>query len=335
LLARYAGSPRCDRWIEVKVVVGHNGPVTDDRAATLITVGELAALLTGDRAPTLLDVRWRLGGPPGAELYRTGHIPGAVFVDLDRDLAAAPGADGRHPLPAAAAFEAAMRRAGVRRDRPVVCYDDADSTAAARAWWLLRYFGHPSVRVLDGGFRAWTAAGHPAEPGPDNTDSADNGPDSADHPDGSGSAPGDFTATPGHLPLLDADGAAALARTGVLLDARAAERYRGETEPVDAVAGHIPGAVSAPTAENVRPDGTFRPARELAARFAALGVTGDSGVGVYCGSGVTAAHEALALTLAGVPAALYVGSWSHWITDPSRPVATGPERGHGAPPATL
>jgi thiosulfate/3-mercaptopyruvate sulfurtransferase len=302
--------------------------VTDDSAATLITADELAALRAEGRPPALLDVRWRLGGPPGRELYQGGHIPGAVFVDLDHDLAGPPGPGGRHPMPPAADFEATMRRSGVRDDRPVVIYDDADSTAAARAWWLLRYFGHPSVRVLDGGFRAWTTAGHPVE----SAASGSAGPaGSAGDPAasaGTGPASGGFTARPGHLPLLDADGAAALPGTGrLLLDARAGERYRGETEPVDPVAGHIPGAVSAPTAENVNPDGTFRPAAELAARFASLGVTGDSGVGVYCGSGVTAAHEVLALTLAGVPAALYLGSWSDWITDPARPVATGREPG--------
>jgi thiosulfate/3-mercaptopyruvate sulfurtransferase len=155
-------------------------------------------------------------------------------------------------------------------------------------------------------------------------------------------APGDFTAEPGHMPVLDAAGAQAAARTGLLLDARAPERYRGETEPADPVAGHIPGAISAPTAGNVNPDGTFKDAAELAARFAVLppggrppgepparGATrppvppGDPPWGVYCGSGVTAAHEVLALTLAGVPAALYVGSWSNWVADPARPVATG------------
>ena len=290
--------------------------MTEVTADVLIQVTELAGLLASaatdvvaaERRPTVLDVRWRLGGPAGRELYAAGHIPGAVFVDLDRDLAAPPGAGGRHPLPAAADFEEAMRLAGVSDGRPVVVYDDADSTAAARAWWLLRYFGHRSVRVLDGGFRAWTAAGHPAETG--------------DH--GGHGGHGDFGARPGHLGLLDASAAAALARGGVLLDARAGERYRGESEHVDPVAGHIPGAVSAPTTENVNPDGTFRSTAELARRFAALGAADGRPVAAYCGSGVTAAHEVLALTLAGIPAGLYVGSWSNWITDPSRPVATGP-----------
>jgi thiosulfate/3-mercaptopyruvate sulfurtransferase len=266
---------------------------------TLVSVAELAA----SRGETvLLDVRWRLGGPPGRDSYRQGHLPGAVFVDLDRDLAGPPGAAGRHPLPGPAAYQAAMRAAGVNQDRPVVVYDDADSTAAARAWWTLRYYGHSGVRVLDGGYRAWTAAGLPvstAEPDP---------------------PPGDFTARPGHMPVLDAAGAAATARAGLLLDARTAERYRGETEPVDPVAGHIPGAVSVPTAGNVAADGTFLPPAQLAERF---GIAGAGQVGVYCGSGVTAAHEVLALALAGIPAALYVGSWSNWIADPDRPVATG------------
>lgn len=257
------------------------------------------------RDTVILDVRWRLAGPPGIEAYRAGHIPGAVFVDLDRDLAGEPGPRGRHPLPSAEAFQTAMRRAGVRSDSQVVVYDDADATAAGRAWWCLRYFGHERVRVLDGGLRAWTEAGLPT---------------TADAPEPS---PGDFTARPGGLPVLDAEGAAALAKAGVLLDARAAERFRGEVEPVDPVAGHIPGAVNAPTWGNVGVDGRFLPPEVLRQRFAALGATDASEVGVYCGSGVTAAHEVLALALAGVPAALYVGSWSQWVADPVNPVATG------------
>jgi thiosulfate/3-mercaptopyruvate sulfurtransferase len=287
----------------------------------------LAAALAAGPAPVLLDVRWRLGGPPGRDRYPEGHLPGARFVDLDRDLAGPPGAGGRHPLPDAGAFEAAMRRAGVDDDRPVVIYDENDSMAAARAWWLLRYFGHQQVQVLDGGYQAWLAADEPIETGP------------APAP-----PPGTFTARPGHLPLLDAAGAARVAREGVLLDARAAERYRGEVEPVDPVAGHIPAAVSAPTTGNLGPGGRFLDPEALRARFTGLGVPaaaagtlpGDvlaGGVpadgavttGVYCGSGVTAAHEVLALSLAGMPAALYVGSWSDWITDPARPVATGPD----------
>jgi len=285
----------------------------------LIDVTSLARNLATGPPPVLLDVRWRLAGspgPPGIVAYRAGHLPGAVFVDLDRDLSGAPGPGGRHPLPEAAAFQLAMRRAGVSDGRDAVVYDQADATAAARGWWMLRYFGHSRVRVLDGGYRAWVAAGQPVVTGA-----------------GGAPPPGDFTARPGGMQVLDAGGAAALARGGALLDARAGERYRGEAEPVDPVAGHIPGAVSAPTAGNVLADGRFRPAPELRARFAALGVTaaaGDPGAAVagsYCGSGVTAAHEVLALAVAGLPAALYVGSWSHWVTDPARPVAAGPEPG--------
>ncbi|WP_119731335.1 sulfurtransferase [Thermomonospora amylolytica] len=272
---------------------------------TLIEVDELAALLETPEPPVLLDVRWRLAGPPGIEDYRKGHLPGAVFVDLDRDLAAPPGPAGRHPLPDAEAFQRAMRAAGVSAGRPVVVYDDADSTAAARAWWVLRYFGHEQVRVLNGGYRAWTEAGRPVT---DRTPTPE---------------PGDFTARPGGLPMLDAPGAAAIAERGVLLDARAAERYRGEVEPIDPVAGHIPGAVSAPTTANVGPDGRFLPPEELRERFTRLGVAPAAEVGAYCGSGVTAAHEVLALELAGFPAALYVGSWSNWVSDPANPVATG------------
>ena len=198
-----------------------------------------------------------------------------------------------------------MRRAGVCVDDLVVVYDDADATAAARAWWTLRYFGHERVRVLDGGYRAWVEAGRPV---------------TTEVPE---VAPGDFVATPGHVPLLDADGAIAVTKDGVLLDARAPERYRGEIEPVDPVAGHIPGAVSAPTVGNVGVDGRFLPPDLLRERFAELGATDAAEVGAYCGSGVTAAHEILALTIAGVPAALYVGSWSNWIAGGTRPVEAG------------
>ncbi|MGW4798763.1 sulfurtransferase [Nonomuraea sp. NPDC004297] len=267
----------------------------------LITPAELAAL----DDVTVLDVRWRLGGPPGLELYREGHIDGAAYCDLDADLAAPPGRGGRHPLPDPAAFQRAMRRLGVRDGRPVVVYDDTGAMSAARAWWALRYFGHHDVRVLDGGLPAWAEAGLPVTkeiPEP---------------------AAGDFTARPGGMPSLTADEAAALAARGVLLDARAGERYRGEVEPVDPVAGHVPGAVSAPTTENVGPDGRFHAPEALRARFAGLGVREGAETGAYCGSGVTAAHEVLALAVAGLPATLYVGSWSDWITDPSRPIATG------------
>ncbi len=259
---------------------------------------------------TLLDVRWQLGRDDGFEQYLAGHVPGAAYVDLGRDLADPDATSGgRHPLPRPEVFVEAMRRAGVRRDGPVVVYDDVGGTSAARGWWLLRHYGHPAVQVLDGGWTAWLAVGGASEPG-------------EVHP-----ARGDFDGRPGHLPAVDASAAAAVARDGVLLDARAPERFRGETEPVDPVAGHVPGAVNVPTARNLEPSGPragrFRSRADLAEVYAA--VTGRSeDVAVYCGSGVTATHDVLALELLGVPAALYPGSWSDWVTDPGRPVATGP-----------
>jgi thiosulfate/3-mercaptopyruvate sulfurtransferase len=271
----------------------------------LTNVAELAAL-SSDERPTLIDLRWSPAGPPGAEVYRAGHLPGAVYADLDRDLASPPGDGGRHPLPDPVAFQATMRRLGVRRHRPVVVYDQRDSTIAARLWWMLRYFGHAEVRVLDGGFDGWVRAGQSVAQG-----------------DGDAKAGGDFTATPGGAPLVTVGEVLEVARRGVLLDARLAERYRGEVEPLDPVAGHIPGAVSAPTFDNVDADGRFRPADVLRERFAALGIGPGTEVAAYCGSGVTAAHEVLALRLAGVEAALYVGSWSEWIRDPERKVERG------------
>jgi thiosulfate/3-mercaptopyruvate sulfurtransferase len=256
---------------------------------------------------TVLDVRWELGGPPGLPQYLEGHIPGAAFVDLETALAGPPGDGGRHPLPAADTFGEAMRAAGVSAEEPVVVYDGATSMAAARAWWLLRYYGHPRVFVLDGGFSGWLAAGLAIERGAVAIER------------------GDFVPRAGGMPLLDASGAAALASAGVLLDARAPERYRGEREPIDPVAGHIPGAVNVPSTELLRLEGggLLDPA-DLRARFEAAGVRAAAPVGAYCGSGVTAAFEVLALEAAGLRGgALYVGSWSDWIGDPARPVATG------------
>ncbi|WP_405112270.1 sulfurtransferase [Micromonospora sp. NBC_01405] len=274
----------------------------------LVEADRLAAALDHADPPTLLDVRWRLAGPPGRDDYATGHLPGAVFVDLDTELCGPPGAAGRHPLPDPAALQAALRAAGVRAGHPVVVYDGGDGVAGARAWWTLRWAGHRPVRLLHGGFPAWVAAGLPVStevPAP---------------------VPGDVSVRPGELPVLDTGAAAALAAagSGVLLDVRAGARYRGETEPVDPVAGHVPGAVSLPAGGYVDPDGRFPAAAVLRDRFAAAGVTAAAPVGAYCGSGVTAAQAVLALHLAGRPdAALYVGSWSNWVADPSRPVATG------------
>ena len=277
----------------------------------LISTAEVAEQLASRRPPTVLDVRWSLAGPPARELYAAGHLPGAVFVDLDTDLAGAPGAGGRHPLPEPAALQAALRRLGVRRDQPVIAYDAADGSIAARLWWLLRWAGHESVAVLDGGFAAWQAEGRQVSTVQPKVE------------------PGDLAIRPGSMPVLDADDAASLARTGSLLDARAPQRYRGEVEPIDPRAGHVPGALNAPYTDHLGPDGRWLAPAELARHFAELGVRPGQPVGAYCGSGVTAAAVVLALELAEVtsaaqPAALYAGSWSHWCTDPSRPVATGP-----------
>jgi len=268
--------------------------------ALLISPEELAGVL-GD--VTVLDVRYRLGRTDGHEEYLAGHVPGATYVDLGTDLADPPGDPvderGRHPLPGPERFAAAMRRVGVRRDRAVVVYDDWGGQAATRAWWLLTVPGHPDVRLLDGGWTWWTRTGQDVETGE------------------ARATPGDLDADPGHLPVVDAEGAARVARAGVLLDARAGERYRGETEPVDPVAGHVPGAVNVPTAANLH-DGRFRPAAELADVYAAT--DGAEQVAAYCGSGVTATHDVFALALLGRRAALYPASWSGWVAGPGRPV---------------
>ncbi|MHB8718485.1 MAG: sulfurtransferase [Candidatus Dormibacteria bacterium] len=275
---------------------------------SLLTSPEsLAEELDGPAPPVVLDVRWALGGPPGREEYARGHIPGAVFVDLDSQLAGPPGGGrGRHPLPDVDHFQRAMRAAGVSQARGVVVYDAGPALSAARAWWLLRHFGHGRVAVLDGGLPAWLEAGGglatavPEPPG------------------------GDFVARAGGMPVVDPTEVLDIASTGVLIDARAPERYRGEVEPVDPVAGHIPGARSLPTVGNVGKDGRFLDAAALRSRFGAIGVLPGVAVAAYCGSGVTAAHTVLALEFAGIQgAALYPGSWSEWISDPAHPVATG------------
>jgi thiosulfate/3-mercaptopyruvate sulfurtransferase len=281
-----------------------------DVADVLIDAVTLRRLLDQPDPPAVLDVRWALGDARGRDHYRAGHIPTAVYVDLDTQLAASPQpADGRHPLPDVAALQEAAREWGLRAGQPVVVYDNSGGLAAARAWWLLRWAGLASVRILDGALNAWTQAGFDLDSGEDQA------------------ARGDVILNAGHLPVLTADDAAALARDGVLLDARAGERYRGEVEPVDRQAGHIPGAVSAPTADNLTADGAFAAAETLRARFAGLGAVPGGAVGVYCGSGVTAAHAIAALRIAGIDAALYPGSWSAWSADPRRPVATGPDPG--------
>jgi thiosulfate/3-mercaptopyruvate sulfurtransferase len=271
-----------------------------DAPGPLITADELGGPVT------LLDVRWALGRDDGPDLYRSGHIPGAAFVDLETDLADPPGnGRGRHPLPDLARFGEAMRRCGVRGDRSVVVYDDVAGTSAARAWWLLRYAGHRDVRVLDGGWSAWVAAGGDVERGEILPD------------------PGSFAPRPGGMPVLEAGQVLAFAREGALVDVRAAERFRGEAEPVDPVAGHIPGAVNVPTAASLTSRGSVEVLKqrdELATLYA--GMLGGP-VGFYCGSGVTAAHGVLVAAVLGVEAALYPGSWSEWISAGTRPVAQG------------
>ncbi|MFH0518521.1 sulfurtransferase [Streptomyces sp. M41] len=269
----------------------------------------LAEELRGPAPPTVVEVRWDREDP---RVGPRGHIPGAHVVDLAKVFAGPAGPGGRNPLPAPDDFEAAMREIGVSMDRPVVVYDPGYSAAvaAARAWWTLRWAGHENVRVLDGGMRDYSAAGHHVVADPD--------------PPG---RRGDFVVRPGGMDVLDAEQAAVVARSGLLLDARVGERYRGEFEPYDPVAGHIPGAVSAPAAYNVDERGLFLPPSALRERFASLGADTAPEVATYCGSGVRGSQQVLALERAGIPSGLYVGSWSDWSTDPTRPAATGPEPG--------
>lgn len=272
------------------------------RDDVLVTAGDLAVALADDEPPVLLDVRWALGRTrdEAHERYLAGHLPGAVYVDLETELAAPPSpAEGRHPMPSVTELEAAARRWGVREGSAVVVYDDVEETSAARAWWLLRWAGVASVRLLDGGLAAWTAAGRSLEAGEVSAE------------------PGDVVVRAGSMPTATADEVAAW--PGTVLDARAAERYAGLVEPVDPRAGHVPGATSAPTWGNLTDDGTFLADEALRARFAGMA----DPVAVYCGSGVTAAHEVAALAAIGIEASLYPGSWSQWSSDPARPVATG------------
>ncbi len=302
-----AGSLGEDDLLAVLPQLGSGQPARSD---ILIDAATLRRLIGQPDSPAVLDVRWALGDGHGRDHYLDGHIPTAVYVDLDTQLAAPPHpAGGRHPLPDVQALQEAARTWGLRTGQAVVVYDNSGGLAAARAWWLLRWAGVAGVRILDGALTAWVEAGCELESG--------------DHQ----AALGDVTLDAGHLPVLTADEAAALARDGVLLDARAGERYRGAAEPVDAQAGHIPGAVSAPTSGNLAQDGRFAAPEALRARFAALGAGPGAAVGVYCGSGVTAAHAIAALRIAGVEAALFPGSWSAWSADPQRPVATGPDPG--------
>lgn len=278
----------------------------DARSRVLVEPEELAARLDRGERVVLLDVRGSMTGPPGRPEHEAGHLPGAVFVDLETELSGPHGhGGGRHPLPDPEAFQAVMRAAGVDDDVPVVAYDGATSLYAARLWWLLTDAGHRDVRVLDGGYAGWVAAGLPVETGPVAPE-----------------VPGGFVARPGHRDRVDA--AAILAGVGSpVVDVRAANRYRGETEPFDPVAGHIPGALNRPAADLLDERSRFRPAVEVAAAFA-----GVEAPVLYCGSGVTAAQALLALEASGLEGGrIYPGSWSDWLSDPERPVATGEEPG--------
>ncbi len=312
----------------------------------LISAAELAGKLA---APDLVvvDCRFNLADPAwGEKVYLEAHIPSAVYAHLDRDLSApvVPGQTGRHPLPSPDTLARTFAAWGIGPGVEVVAYDAAGGAlAAARLWWLLRWVGHDDVRVLDGGWQAWQElAAHPPPelstgPSPLNSsDHATDTPGQREAPNGSpwhhsgpeAHAPRVFRAEPHSDWIVNADEVARMIAAGQpVFDARAADRYRGESETIDPVAGHIPGARSLPFAANLGPDGRFRSASELASRFeAALGGSAPEASAAYCGSGVTAAHLILAMVHAGlgVPR-LYAGSWSEWITDAGRPVATGEE----------
>ena len=262
----------------------------------LVTVAWLRERL-GDPALRVVDCRYRLGELGAGEvLWREGHVPGAAYMDLDRDLAAEPGERGRHPLPEPEDFEAAARRAGIGPDTLVIAYDEAAEGGAARLWWLLRHFCHDRVSVLDGGLRGWREEGGPLETcGPLEAD--------AEQP-----PPGTFAAVPHEGDIAEAEALGGV----LLLDARAAARYRGEVEPIDPVAGHIPGAANLPFAE-VAPGGRFLPPDDLRARFEAVGATPGRELVAYCGSGVSACVLLLAAEVAGLERGrLYPGSWSEW-----------------------
>lgn len=255
----------------------------------------------------VLDARWQLGRDDGREQYLSGHVPGAVFVDVEGELSRhGQPHEGRHPLPEDESLAAAARRWGIRSGVPVVIYDDARMLPASRAWWALRRAGLADVRVLDGGWRAWLAAGGASETGAVDV------------------APGDIALdSPADDGIIDADEAATWPDTGVLVDVRATERYRGESEPIDPVAGHVPGARNLPIAELLTADGRFAPASDIAAAFDSVGATGEVPIATYCGSGITAAQFALAGAIVGRDVTVFPGSWSAWSNTPGRPIAMG------------
>ena len=280
------------------------------RDAVLIGVGEFMRLNATDHRPAILDVRWRLDQPDGCAGYLAGHIPGAVYVSLEDELTDhARTGRGRHPLPSGADLQAAARRWGLAENQSVVVYDDWNRAGSARAWWVLTAAGLADVRILDGGLSAWTRAGGALQCG------------------ASTPASGDVTLThddlySGGRQTLTADQVSG-PRASILLDARAPERFRGEVEPIDPVAGHIPGARNLPSTTVLAEDGTFLPETDLMALLEQTDVDVSSPVGVYCGSGITASVILAALCATGIDAALFPGSWSQWSSEPGRRVALG------------
>lgn len=283
----------------------------DSRDQVLITATELAALLEAGDPVTILDVRWRVDDPDGRAAYQESHLPGAVYVSLDDELSDhSVTGRGRHPLPSGRALETAARGWGVRQDSLVVAYDDWNRAGSSRAWWVLTAAGIANVRILDGGLSAWRSAGHDLQTGPVTP------------------LPGNVTVPhddlyAGSRPTLTAEQVGA--DTVTLLDARAPERYRGDVEPLDPVAGHIPGAKNLPSGAVLAADGTFLGDYALSQLLSDRSIDRHEGMGVYCGSGVTATVAIAALAAMGREAALYPGSWSEWSSDPSRAVARGTE----------
>lgn len=272
----------------------------------LISAAELGASMRAETPPVLLDVRWTLGRNDGEQLYQAGHIPGAVFVDVEAQLSGAVGEHtGRHPLPMPQDFEAAAQSWGIHPESHVVAYDDSGALAAARLWWLLRHAGFEQVQVLDGGLEAWKQVGGELATGSEVAKA------------------GTVTLSWGRMPVVEFEDLAEV--SGVLLDSRATARYLGIEEPVDPVAGHVPGALNRPTTDNLDAQARFRGAEELASSFARLGVE-PTGSAAYCGSGITAAHQVLAAAVAGIELGLYPGSWSQYCSYPQAPVATSDEK---------
>ena len=277
--------------------------------SNFVSVDELNELRASETPVRVIDVRWRLDRPDGHADYLGGHIPGAVYVPLSTELAThGESSEGRHPLPSTQTLQDAARRWGVNQGDVVVAYDDAKGLSASRAWWLLRQ-GGVDVRVLDGGIRAWTAAGLPVATDEVEVES------------------GDVVLDEIGADAISIDEAASFPETGVLLDVRAPERYRGDHEPLDPIGGHIPGALNLPMAAHLNSEGKILDVHTLQATFAAVGVSAGTPVAAYCGSGITAAHTALVLDEAGIEAKVFPGSWSQWSNTPGRAVAVGEQPG--------